>query len=46
MDEFDLTAFKDTFESVNPEMFDVMSFEKGNNFDIWIKNTFNGLPKK
>lgn len=46
MDEFDLAVFKETFETLNPEMLDVMSFEKGSKLDAWIENTFNGLPKK
>ena len=46
MEEFDLALFKETFEILNPEMLDVMSFEKGNKLDSWIENTFNGLPKK
>lgn len=46
MEDFDLTLFKETFEILNPEMLDVMSFEKGDKLDTWIQNTFNGLPKK
>ncbi|CRL61367.1 hypothetical protein [Proteus vulgaris] len=46
MEVFNLTEFKAVFEILNPEMLDVMSFEKGNKLDIWIENTFNGLPKK
>lgn len=45
MEEFCLTEFKKNFEIFNPEMLDVMSFEKGNKLDVWIENTFNGLPK-
>ncbi len=46
MEEFDLAVFKETFNILNPEMLDVMSFEKGSKLDAWIENTFNGLPKK
>lgn len=46
MDELDISVFKIALENINPEMLDVMSFEKGNNLDVWIENTFNGLPKK
>ena len=46
MEDFDLKIFKETFEILNPEMLDVMSFEKGNNLDDWIQKTFSGLPKK
>ena len=33
MEDFDLKIFKETFEILNPEMLDVMSFEKGNKLD-------------
>ena len=46
MEDFDLKIFKETFEILNPEMLDVMSFEKGNKLDDWIQKTFSGLPKK
>ena len=46
MDELDLTAFKSALKNLNPEMLDVMSFEKGNGLDAWIGNTFKSLPKK
>lgn len=42
----DLAVFKAALENLNPEMLDVMSFEKGSNIDAWIENTFNGLSKK
>lgn len=46
IEEFDLSAFKSGFKNLNPEMFDVLSFDKNNKFDSWIENTFKGLPKK
>ena len=46
MEELNLTEFKATFKIMNPEMLDIMSFEKGSNLDTWIENTFKGLPKK
>ena len=46
MDDFDLAVFKETFDILNPEMLDVMSFEKGSKLDAWIDHTFSGLPKK
>ena len=46
MEKFDIFEFKAAFEILNPEMLDVMSFEKGNNLDAWIESTFNSLPKK
>ena len=46
MEALDLTTFKGTFKLLNPEMYDVMQFEKSNKFDSWIKTTYNCLPKK
>ena len=46
MEDLDLQVFKETFEILNPEMLDVMSFEKGSKLDAWIEQTFKGLPKK
>jgi hypothetical protein len=46
MDEFDLNRFKEHFGILNPEMLDVMSYEKGSKLDSWIESTFRGLPKK
>lgn len=46
MDDFQLEVFKEKFMLVDPEMFDVMLYEKGQKFDIWIQNTYQCLPKK
>ncbi|MFT5661864.1 MAG: hypothetical protein ACI9TV_002511 [Sulfurimonas sp.] len=46
MDNLNLTIFKETLKIVNPEMYDVMEFEKKNKFDSWIKTSYNCLPKK
>ena len=46
MEELDLELFKDRFQHINPEMYDVMSYEKGNKFEDWIINTYKSLPKK
>lgn len=46
MEVFDLKIFKEKFKQVNPEMYDVMKYEKSNKFDEWIENTYKGLPKK
>lgn len=46
MEELDITAFKATLKILNPEMLDVMSFEKGDKLDSWIESTFHNLPKK
>ncbi|EJP4178194.1 HEAT repeat domain-containing protein [Vibrio vulnificus] len=45
MDEFDLSLFREHFEVVAPEMFDVMLYEKGKKFDAWLENSFQSLPK-
>lgn len=46
MEELDPVAFKAALQDLNPEMLDVMSFEKGDKLDAWIENTFQSLPKK
>lgn len=46
MEELDLELFKIKFKQVNPEMYDVMQYEKSNKFDKWIENIYKGLPKK
>lgn len=46
MEGLNLKVFKETFKTINPEMYDVMQFEKSNKFDSWIKITYNCLPKK
>lgn len=45
MDNLDLESFKAKFIQVNPEMYDVMLYEKNSNFDEWIENIYNSLPK-
>lgn len=46
MNELNLEVFKNSFKTINPEMYDVMEFEKGKIFDKWIENTYKCLPKK
>ncbi|WP_347988068.1 hypothetical protein [Methylomonas sp. AM2-LC] len=46
MEELDLAEFKAVFQILNPEMLDVLSFEKGNKLDDWIETAFKGLPKR
>ncbi len=46
IDDLNLTVFKETLKILNPEMYDVMKFEKGNKFDSWIRTSYNCLPKK
>jgi hypothetical protein len=46
MEVFDLNKFKEKLQILNPEMLDVMSYEKGTALDSWIEHTFKSLPKK
>lgn len=46
MQELNLELFKEKFKQFNPEMYDVMQFEKGNKFDKWIENNYKSLPKE
>ena len=45
MEGFNLEDFKKQFILVAPEMYDVMQFEKGEKFDLWIKNIYGSLRK-
>ncbi|MFT7003232.1 MAG: hypothetical protein ACJAWW_000567 [Sulfurimonas sp.] len=45
MNKFNLNLFKESLKTLNPEMYDVMKYEKSNKFDSWIKTTYNCLPK-
>jgi hypothetical protein len=46
IEEFNLDQFKAGFKDINPEMYDVLSFDKGSKFDAWVEITFKELPKK
>ncbi len=46
MDNLDLTVFKKTLKIINPEMYNVMEFEKSKKFDSWIRTSYNCLPKE
>lgn len=46
MQELDLEVFKDKWKIINPEMYDVMQYEKDNKFDEFIKNEYKKLPKE
>ncbi|MDQ7042512.1 MAG: HEAT repeat domain-containing protein [Sulfurimonas sp.] len=46
MDALNLNLVKETLKKFNPEMYDVMKFEKSDKFDSWIKTTYNCLPKQ
>lgn len=43
MTEFDLAVFKNQFQIVSPEMYDVMQYEEQENFDLWITSSFANL---
>ncbi|QSZ41761.1 HEAT repeat domain-containing protein [Sulfurimonas aquatica] len=46
MDKLCLLTFKIALKKQNPEMYDVMEYEKKNKFDSWVKTSYNCLPKK
>ncbi len=46
INKFNVVIFKKAFAKSNPEMYDVMAFEKGAKFDSWVKTTYSCLPKK
>lgn len=46
MEEFDLELFKETFKKLNPEMYDVMLYEKNKKFNEWLENMFRHLKKE
>jgi len=46
MNVFDLELFKKTFKDKNPEMYDVMQYDKGEKFDTWLEEVFNDSSKK
>ena len=45
-DDFTIEKYKERFLQEEPEAYDVYMFEKGVNFDKWILNTIQTLPKK
>ncbi|PRR79634.1 HEAT repeat domain-containing protein [Clostridium vincentii] len=44
MENFNLNIFKENMLIIDPEMYDVMSYEKGPNLDMWIKEIYKSLP--
>lgn len=46
MDELDLEKFKERMKIINPEMYDVMQYEKGKKFNTWIEEKYKSLPKE
>lgn len=43
--EYSAEVFNQKFKELYPESFDVYSFEKRNEFDKWVQNVINSLPK-
>lgn len=43
MEEFDLDTFKKQFQIVSPEMYDVMQYDKQDQFDTWIEESYTKL---
>lgn len=44
-ESYSLEAFKQRFQELYPEYFDIYTFEKGVSFDKWIQNVLSSLPK-
>lgn len=45
MEDLDIIKFKEKMLIINPEMYDVMLYEKGSRFDNWIEGIYKSLPK-
>ena len=45
-ENFTMEIFTEKFREMYPIEFDIYSYEKSNNFEEWIQNVLNGLPKK
>lgn len=45
LDDFNLEVFKEKLKSIQPEMYNVMEYEKKVKFDEWITNIYKSLPK-
>lgn len=43
MEKVDIKEIRMKMKELNPEMYDVMSFEKGSKFDSWIRDIFGKL---
>jgi len=44
MGDLNINVFKEQMLIIDPEMYDVMSYEKGTKLDIWIEEIYKGLP--
>jgi hypothetical protein len=45
MEDLNINIFKEKMLVIDPEMYDVMNYEKGTKLDIWIKDIYKSLPK-
>ncbi len=45
MEKVDIKKLKVKMKELNPEMYDVISCEKGKKFDSWIRDIYGRLPK-
>ena len=46
MEKVDIKKIRSKMKELNPEMYDVMSCEKGSKFDLWIKDIYGRLSTK
>jgi len=46
MEKFNIYIFKESMVKIDPEMYDVMSYEKGPKLDSWIEEIYKGLPNE
>lgn len=46
MEKMDIKKIRSKMKELNPEMYDVMSCEKGSKFDLWIKDIYGRLSTK
>lgn len=44
MEDLNINIFKEKMLIIDPEMYDVMSYEKGTKLDIWIEEIYKCLP--
>ena len=45
-DNIETKDIKSKLKEIAPEMYDVMKYEKGKNFDEWIDNVYSSLPNQ
>ena len=44
MEDLNINIFKEKMLIIDPEMYDVMSYEKGTKLDMWIEEIYKSLP--